>query len=263
MTDFDIEPDLAEIGAADTWLNRVAARHAPRGDQLAVSLTNWLDNLDREFRPAESTTPVSIRRSGPSSRRAAAVAAALTLPIVFGVGAAAAAPGTALHRVLFGGQPPAVHRVPQPPTPPALGSHPSLGQSAATPQTGTARTAPSATSVVSGQHQNGVPGASIATRSGQAGVDHPPISGPPSLSTDESTADPSATSSSDTPEPTATEDKTTSPPGAGDSESTPPPQPTLVSSDSAEASDHQTDTSLSGNGAAQEVTTESLNEAPS
>lgn len=94
--------ELAEIAAADMWLDTVAARTPLPDDRLAAALTGWLAGIDDEYIPM----PAPPRRLPSHRSKAVALAAAGAL-LVTGVGTAAAATGTPLNRLIFGDPHPA------------------------------------------------------------------------------------------------------------------------------------------------------------
>lgn len=102
--------DLAEIAAADMWLDTVAGRTPLPDDPLASALTGWLDGIDDEYIPM----PAPPRRLRSHRSKVVAVAAAGAL-LVTGVGTAAAATGTPLNRLIFGDPHPS-HSAPVTPT---------------------------------------------------------------------------------------------------------------------------------------------------
>ncbi len=98
--------ELAEIAAADLWLDTVAARAPLPHDSLATALAGWLDHIDAEYVPL----PSPPRRARSHRTKVVALAAAGAL-LVTGVGTAAAETGTPLNRLIFG-DPSPVHTKP-------------------------------------------------------------------------------------------------------------------------------------------------------
>ena len=106
MNPLDETDDFAGILATDAWLDAIghkATSHvaldrtaAPHDDALASALTDWLADIDRDYRePTETVAPVPLH-----ARRFAAAVVAATLLMT--AGTAVAQPSSPIHRLLFG-----------------------------------------------------------------------------------------------------------------------------------------------------------------
>ena len=91
--------DLHDIADTDSWLDAVGRREAPDGDPLAAALSTLLADADREYRPIVSMPDVARPRNRGGRT---AFAAVVTAGLLVTAGTAAAQPGTAVHRLLFG-----------------------------------------------------------------------------------------------------------------------------------------------------------------
>jgi len=91
--------DIADIADTDAWLDAVSRREAPDGNPLAAALSTLLADADREYRPIVSMPDVARPRNRGGRT---AFAAVVTAGLLVTAGTAAAQPGTAVHRLLFG-----------------------------------------------------------------------------------------------------------------------------------------------------------------
>lgn len=90
---------LHDIADTDAWLDAVGRREVPDGDPLAAALSTLLADADREYRPVVSMPDVARPRNRGGRT---AFAAVVTAGLLVTAGTAAAQPGTAVHRLIFG-----------------------------------------------------------------------------------------------------------------------------------------------------------------
>lgn len=95
------DDDLAGINHTDDWLDDVHRRRPPARDPLARALSSWLDDIDRDNTMHPAHTGVTQIRS--DRRRRAVVGSIAAFALIACAGTAAAAtPGSPIHRALFG-----------------------------------------------------------------------------------------------------------------------------------------------------------------
>jgi hypothetical protein len=103
----DIGDDLVAISGTDRWLDEIASGDAAPNDALAVGLAHWLEDLAPTMAadPTRDAGRVASTRTLRNRRLVMGALVSATILAGAGTAAAASAPDSVLHRILFGGTP--------------------------------------------------------------------------------------------------------------------------------------------------------------